>query len=210
MKLALPERQQQIALWVGVAVAVWLYLAFLVGPLWHKTSQLGQDMAGAKQKLALLESVTANEALVRSQHEQLSQTVQSLKQLLPAETELPNILALLSELAGKSDVKIQTIFPQRPVGSSPPAAKGAKAAGAASLTGYYKEVPIQIDAVGGYHQLGMFLSLVESSDKLLGLSSLRIAANPQDTKRHTFKLVITSYVAATDAKDTAAKDKPRT
>lgn len=190
-------QQQQIALMASAVVVLGVIVSVVVAPLWRKAAGLGGDIRTAQDKLKLLERVTANEAVVQTQLEELSQTVQSLRTLLPGESELPAIIALLSDLASQSSVKIQSIFPQRPIGS--PQAKGGKGP-AKDAANVYTEIPIQIDAAGGYHQLGTFLSLMESSKKLLGLSSLKITGNPQDPKRHTFKLVVMSYVAVDEAK----------
>lgn len=214
MRLGLRERQKRALISGGVVVVLGAWLWFIVGFIGGAAMRQGQEIAQAKDKLKLLQSVTANEALVRTQHEQLAQTVQSLRTVLPAETELPAIVAQLSDFASQATIKIQSIFPQRPAANQPPigsrSAKGARGQG--SLT-VYKEIPIQIDAVGGYHELGMFLSLVESSKKLLGLASLRVTGNAQDTKRHTLKMVINSYVAVDDsgsADQPVKRGKPRT
>lgn len=192
MKLALSSRDQRTLLAGGglALLVLWVYGAYILGPLMRNASRLGQQIQQARDRLSALEAATANEDALRKQHEQLTQTVTSLRSLLPAEEELPSLIETLSDLASQTQVKIQTIFPQRPVGGQEPGA------GATALTPVvYKEIPIQIDALAGYHQLGAFLALVESGSKPVRIASLRIAANPREPKRHNVKLLLRSYFA---------------
>ena len=196
MKLGLSIRERR-TIFIGGALAVfvfWLYSVYLVAPLMKEAAEIGEQVRMAQDQLRALEAVMAKEAVVQAQHRQATETVRSLRNLLPAEEELPSVIELLSNLAGQAQVKIQTIFPQRPV----PAEKGeseepGKDAAAGPLI--YKDVIIQIDAQAGYHQLGTFLSLIESSKKPMEVASLRMSADPNDPQRHIIKLLIRSYFA---------------
>lgn len=198
MALHLSAREQRTILAVGllVVVIVWLYSASIIRPLMREAGELEQQVRSAREQLKSLEAATANEAALREQHRQLQGTVASLRSLLPAEEELPRVIGLLSDLANQAQVKIQSIFPQRPIGSQEPARGPTGATAKPVMT---KEVPIQIDALAGYHQLGSFLSLVEASDRPLQVSSLRISGDPREPKRLRVKLLIQSYFAASGA-----------
>ena len=172
MKLGLSLREQRAILLGGVlAVFVfWLYSVYLVTPLMNEAATLDETVRLAKDRLRALEAVTANETAIRDQHRQVSDTVKSLRSLLPAEEELPSIIELLSDLASQAQVKIQTIFPQRPVVSAKEPSQDLATTGASAEPLVYKDVMIQIDAVGGYHQLGTLLNFIESGNDLLQAS----------------------------------------
>ena len=197
MKFSLSKRDQQTLLLAGGAAALtlWVYSTMFIGPLWRKATSLGQQVRSARQEFSVLERVTANEAAIQAQHEQLNRTVKSLRSLLPAEEELPAVIEFLSDLASQTQVKIQTIFPQRPLGSREAVSAGT-AAGESEEPEVYKKIPIQIDALAGYHQLGTFLNLVEESTRPMQLASLRISGSDKEPKRHEIKMVILSYFAA--------------
>ncbi len=194
MKVRLSRREQRtIAVLVVLAIPIlWLYGIFLLG--------MGRELVGielrlreAKDQLRGLQAVTNNEASLKEQERQVTQSVLSLRGLLPGEEDLPAAIERLSDLANQTQVKIQTIYPQRPV-TADQTAKGKVKAGPV----VYKEIPIQIDAVAGYHQLGAFLSLVESGKRPMRVGNLRISGNPRDPKRHVVKLLIRSYFATRD------------
>lgn len=196
LKLTLTKREQQTVLLGGglALVVLWVYVAYIVGPLQKRFVTVGQQVRAAREQVRLLEQVTANEAAIRQQHAQLDDTVTSLRHLLPSEEELPAVIEFLSDLASQSQVKIQTIFPQRPVEGQDAAAVGAVGQ-TAQEPAVYKQIPIQIDAQAGYHQLGVFLSLVESSGKALQVSNLRISGSAKEPKRHDIKMVLLGHFA---------------
>ena len=194
MKLRFSVREQRTLLIVVVLAVstVWMYLAFIARPLMRESNELTKRVTIARDQLKALEIATANEAALKEQHRQLQETVKSLRSLLPAEEELPRVIELLSDLASQSQVKIQTIFPQRQA-ETLEEPNNPKSESKEPLV--YKEVLIQIDALAGYHELGTFLSLVESGEKPMQVSSLRISSDLKESKRLHIKLLIQSYFA---------------
>ena len=211
MKPGLSGRDQRTILLIGVSGIIILsaYFMLIVGPLRRGGSDLGRKVRSAREQLRALEAATANEATVQEQYRQVEQTVASLRRLLPGEEELPAMIGRLSDLASQTQVKIQTIFPQRsfePEGTAGRLSAAGSASEPASI--YYRDIPIQIDALAGYHQLGAFLSLIESGDKPLRVSSLRISANPKEPKRHHVKLLLVAYFATNDALSAGGGSNP--
>lgn len=203
MKLALSKREQKTIL-VATLLAIVIgsvYVMLILGPLKHSLGELSGQVKEAREKVNSLESVVANEDALRKQYGEWDQKVKALRSRLPNQEELPATIEFLSSLAAQTQVKIQTIFPQRPAGeadmakaASPKAGKpGAK--GPAAEPAVYKDVLIQIDAMGGYHQLGAFLNLAEAGEKPLRVSSLRISDNPKEPRRQHIKLVLQAYFA---------------
>jgi len=198
MKLGLSAREIRTILIGGVLgiVVIYVYFTMILKPLWRETGSLGERVRTAREQLSALRQAAANEPTLREQHRHLQEAVLSLRGDLPSEEELPSVIEFLSGLASRTQVKIQSIFPQRPIESPDRSAgeKGKPASGAL----VYKEVPIQIDAQASFHQLGAFLSLVEASDKPMQVSTLRIAGNPKEPRWHTITLSILTYFAVRD------------
>jgi Tfp pilus assembly protein PilO len=190
MTAKMSVREQRTVLMVGVlaVIVLWVYVVYIIGPLRREAGELGANIRDAKQKLGQLEAAATSEPQLRAQVTQLEESVNALRRNMPAEEELPEIIEMLSDMASQSQVKIQTIFPQRPTETFDPK-KGIPE------PSVYKDVTIQIDALSGFHQLGTFLSLVESGDKPMRIASLRISTDPKETKRHHVKLLIQSYFA---------------
>jgi Tfp pilus assembly protein PilO len=170
-----------------------MYVTMILQPLWREAASLGQRGRSSREQLAAVRQSTEKEATLREQHRRLQETVLALRGDLPSEEELPVVIEFLSGLASQTQVKIQTIFPQRPL--DPMAGLGGGDAKTPAELMVYKEIPIQIDAQANFHQLGTFLALVEASDKPMQVSTLRISGNPKEPRWHNVNLSILSYFA---------------
>jgi len=192
MKVGLSARERRTVIIGGLLgiVVLYMYVTMILQPLWREGASLGQQVLSAKDHLADLRHAVESEPALREQHRHLQDAVVTLRGVLPSEDELPATIEFLSGLASQTQVKIQTIFPQRPLDPLGDLGTGGKAAAEAMV---YKEIPIQIDAQASFHQLGTFLALVESSDKPMQVSTLRIAGNPKEPRWHNMTLSILAY-----------------
>ena len=57
----------------------------------------------------------------------------------------------------------------------------------------YTEIPIQLEALTGFHQLGAFLSRVEQGEPPMQVRSLRINENPKLLRRQAVKMTLVVY-----------------
>ena len=197
MRLGLSPRELRTVLLggvIGIAV-LYMYVAMILAPLWRQASSLGERVSSARAQLAALRQATTNEAAIQEQHHSLQGAVVSLRGQLPSEDELPAVIEFLSGLASQTQVKIQTIFPQRPLNHQPDDRLLAAQGKTAAELMVYKEIPIQIDAQANYHQLGTFLSLVEASKKPMQVTTLRVSSNPKEPRWHNVNLSLLTYFA---------------
>jgi Tfp pilus assembly protein PilO len=199
-KVNLASREQRLVLLVILCalIVVWAY-ATLLSAMARRTGALHREVKASHERIRLLGAIVANEAALQAQHQQVEQSVAEQRKLLPHEAELPAVISLLTDLASQSQVKIQTIFPQR-ASLAQTLSAGGSASPAEETGKYYRETLIQIDALAGFHQLGTFLSLVESANKPMQLVSLRITSNPKESKRHQVKMLIRAYFATGNGK----------
>src|SRR3990167_4792590 len=96
-KITLNKQEQQTLALAGLIgiVVLYVYAAYIVGPLWGKLGKLGQDVKAARMQVQGLEQVAVNEAAIRQQHTELNEIVASLRNVLPGEEELPQIIEFL-------------------------------------------------------------------------------------------------------------------
>lgn len=203
MKSTLTSREQKILVVGGLLalVVLWTYTTYIIRPLMREGAQLREDVVTARDRLKLLEVTTAQETTLREQHRQLNDTVAALQRLLPDEKRLSEVIERLSDLASQSDVKIQTIFPQKsdPEPGIEKTAALQKTTAASRPAGaiVYHDVVIQIDATAGFHQVGTFLSLMEGQSVPLQITLLKISSDPKVLKRQRVKMLIRAYFSPT-------------
>ena len=186
---------QAASRWVLVGLAIlatlilWVYYAYVVQPMAQGIGRLREELRRARIQASATEQAVARAPQLKREQEELTDEVAQLRNALPTERELASVIQFLSDLASQTSVKIQSVFPQRPADGT---ASNRRAGAPAEPL--YQEVPIQIDAVAGFHQFGSFLSRAEHGPHMLRVRSLRISGNPREPQRHALKLVMVTYL----------------
>lgn len=110
--------------------------------------------------------------------EQLAQIEASLEELirqLPTEDELASLLIDISQTGLASGLKFTLFKPEAPV-----------------LKDFYSELPINIQVIGNYEQLGLFVSGVSSLPRIVTMHNITIL--PQDIKNKDSSLLMNALV----------------
>ena len=134
-------------------------------------------ISAAQTELDSLKDDKQNEALIRKKWDSIQ------KELMDNETRLSSgqvssLLENLSKLATESGVKIVSL---KPTETSPPAGKK------------YFAVPVQISAVAGTHELGMFLEKMEAGGTFFTITDIKISANPVNERKHAIEMMTETY-----------------
>ena len=94
-----------------------------------------------------------------SQVSQLEQRLDNLKQVLPEEKDVADILRRIQGLATQSNLAIQRFTPQVPVQQT-----------------LYAEIPYRLEAEGTYHNLGYFFDRISKFPRIINVSAIQIRA----------------------------------
>src|SRR3954469_11419020 len=92
-----------------------------------------------------------------SQVTQLEQRLENLKQVLPEEKDVADILRRIQGLATQSNLAIQRFTPQTPVQQA-----------------LYAEIPYRLQAEGTYHNLGFFFDRISKFPRIINVSEISI------------------------------------
>jgi type IV pilus assembly protein PilO len=114
-----------------------------------------------------------------SQVVQLEQRLDNLKQVLPEEKDVADILRRIQGLATQSNLAIQRFTPQTPVQQT-----------------LYAEIPYRLEAEGTYHNLGYFFDRISKFPRIINISAITIRAkNPVEPNATiTAECVATTFV----------------
>lgn len=107
----------------------------------------------------------ANLEAYKSQLEEMEETFGTLLQQLPRDTEVPGLIDDISAAALSSGLDLNLMDPQ-PIKD----------------TEFYKELPINIEVTGGYHEMGAFVSAVASMSRIVTLHDYSITRSGQANK----------------------------
>jgi len=132
-----------------------------------------------------------------SQVTELEQRLENLKQVLPEEKDVADILRRIQGLATESNLTIQRFTPQTPVQQA-----------------LYAEVPYRLQAEGTYHNLGFFFDRIRKFPRIITVSEISIKAKTPTEPNATIsaECTATTFVlqeAAADAGKKGAKVVPK-
>jgi type IV pilus assembly protein PilO len=102
-----------------------------------------------EQKLPEFEQEVAN----------LQRKLGDIQQILPTDTETGDLLRWIKNMSDQSNLGLKTFSP-----------------GGLRPVDFYKEFPIEMDVVGRYHDLGIFLDRVSKYSRIINVDNLRMTA----------------------------------
>lgn len=198
MRLAGSVRERKTLLLISVLgmLILTVYFVYILGPISRTSRDVREQVKKAKSDLATVEGTVTRRASLEQERARIEQSVGLVRGVMPPEEELPNVIEDISDLATQAQVKIQTIFPYRPLETSLQSTPGIVKD--AHDSPYYKEVLIQVDALAGYHQLGTFLGSLESASTPLRVATLRIAPHQKEARRQSVKMLLKAYFTTSE------------
>src|SRR5262245_47104873 len=195
---------------VGVAAGAVIFGLFywqIYTPMAEEADRKTKELSDLQADIRNLE-VTANKLQEFQREVQLREAkLETLKRILPADKETPELMKKVQYLAAQSNLLIKRFtpgatvnreFPIDPAPGTKPAAPGAPAPAAkpAQVAEYYQEWPINVDVEGTYHNLGMFFDRVGRLSRLVNVGNLKIKNQPAPRASNTIAVsaVATTFV----------------
>ena len=150
-----PAQQKQILFGlVGlIFLVVWVY--FFALPQGRKWSADHASVQSLRQEVVQLKIRLVRMPQMEAEIQRLSSQAGFPSSPLPPEEQLPELLKAITEVARKAQVRLIGAKPKADVNKLTPGASG------------YLELPVFIGVSGGYHQIGIFLDVLENSPNLV-------------------------------------------
>jgi len=170
----------------------------LTQPKIEELKQVEAREIALKEELVSKQQKAANLEVLRQQLADIRQTMVEMRQKLPTETEVPDLLQDVSQtgLAAGLEFEIFKPAPEQP-------------------QEFYIELPIQVRVTGNYHQFGTFISGVAGLERIVTAHDVKIrpaAADKGDklimeTTAKTYRYDEGEEAAADNAQATAPATK---
>jgi len=164
-----------------VGVAYYIYPP--LGDIQDRIDVLEEDYAEKDRKI--LEGRAIEQRLPEFEREiaNLKRKLGDVQQILPTNRETGDLLAWIKNLGDQSNLDLKSFSP-----------------GSLRPVEFYKEFPIEMQVVGRYHDLGIFLDKVSKYQRIINVDNLRINA-----AREGDKTIRAGFTATTFVYDEAAK-----
>ncbi len=158
-----------------------LFLYFMVWPAWFIRPGLRTKIKVLKGKMSTAETLLKKKPELLRRREEYLEFIGQVKTRVYGPGESSLLLGPISKLAEESLVTIAASQPKTVDGKFP-----------APFDTQYEGTLYEFNVEGGYHELGRFVSLIESNTKLLRVQSFQLKPRDEDPKRHGASLTLSA------------------
>ncbi|MCK5451460.1 MAG: type 4a pilus biogenesis protein PilO [Candidatus Omnitrophica bacterium] len=178
------EKVRKISfLGITVSFAV-LYLLIFIVPVFTGFMNMRREIKTLEDEIDMVNNRVKMINNMTLKLQTLQDELDSYSKGLPEQKEITKFLEELSSVAKTAGVKILSITPLDIKDTLDPEARE-----------YYKEMPINVTAQSGYHQLGQFVSDLENGERFISIENLNIQMNKKSPRKHNVELMLKTYVS---------------
>ena len=174
----------QVLVFAGLALGI-VAAAFYIWPnLGEQRKQIvGYEEQFAEKRKEILKGQAIEQRLPEFEREiaSLELKLADVQQILPTDRETGDLLRWIKNLGDQSNLDLKSFSP----GGLKPAE-------------FYQEFPIEMQVVGRYHDLGIFLDRVSKYSRIINVDNLRIGSAREPGKTITASLTATTFVYSGD------------
>lgn len=181
-----------------VVFCVLLFALVLTGGYFYIISDEIDVLKNAQEKEVVLKKEFETKAFrvsnldaYKAQLEEMEETFGSLLKQLPRDTEVPGLIDDISAAALVAGLSLNVMNPQAMV-----------------KTEFYSELPISIEVVGGYHEMGAFVSAVAALPRIVTLHDFTVVQTNNENKDLKMNILAKTYQYSSDI-EAAAKQGGR-
>lgn len=160
-------------------VLIILFIVFIYLPKNKEIKSLNDSIAKLDNEIAISEVKAQKLTALKIENRRLKARLVKLQEQLPEEKEVSGLLKQVSDLGIKSGLKILLWRPEAKV-SDP--------------SGLYVKIPVKVEVLTGYHNLGAFFSYISRLPRIVNISDIRLS-NP--TVREGIQQLNASFTATT-------------
>ncbi len=145
------------ALIVGVAYWVWPNLK----AMGEQTAKIRADYTEKEKQIREGQAIEAKLPEFEREINNLQRKLGDIQQILPTGPETGDLLRWIKNMTDQSNLDLKSFGP-----------------GGLKPVDFYKEFPIEMDVVGRYHDLGIFLDRVSKYSRIINVDNLKMGGIP--------------------------------
>jgi type IV pilus assembly protein PilO len=149
----------------------------VIAPAEAQIAKLRTQNASLQKELQQSRTVVADMARFRREIAVLERQLDTVKEKLPTEREMPPLYQRLTDAAFQAGLGVALFQPKEP-----------------RISDYYSEVPISITAEGGYHQIGEFFEKVATLPRLVNVGDFKFAGLSKSKNPVRAELTLATYI----------------
>ncbi len=159
------KREKILIVLITIILPLFIYYKFYYIPTTKKINLIKEDIKKIELELAKLESFVKREKIIETEVERRKKFLEEIKNILPTEKEIPQLLKTVSELARKHKLEILKFTPYQE-----------------EKRDYYNIIPFEIEFKGYFYDIIKFLNEVENLSRLVTLNNIEVLPQQKEDK----------------------------
>ena len=181
-ELSAQQRQLRLLAVVLSAVGLAFWLQFFIIPQTGLAARLGSELTGLRVKVERVRRDVQRLPELEQKRDHLIAQYSISPVSTPPEEQLPNLLDQIAQFARTTRVHVVTLRVKQDLTQAQVGPSG------------YLEIPLELAATAGYHQVGRFLDQLEQSDSLVRLRELEIRPSKEMLQQEV-KMMLLAFLA---------------
>ncbi len=153
-----------IAVLPSIVIAL-LVLFLVINPKLKQIKELDKKIGTQDNEIAASQAKAAKLEVLKTENQRLVNRINELKEQLPGEEEISSLLKQVSDMGTAAGLEIKTWRPS-PKATHP--------------SGIVYEIPVSVDVMGTYHNLGYFLSSITKLNRIVNISDMKLGSPKKD------------------------------
>lgn len=191
------QKQLRVLAAVPAVVGLFFWLQFLILPQTRSAGRLGSELTALRGKVERMQRDLAHLPEMEKKQAELAARTPAPVVSAPPEEQLPDLLDKIAQFARTARVRVVTLRPKQELAQVRVGPSG------------YLEIPLELVATAGYHQVGRFLDQLEQSDSLVRLREMEIRPGKELWNQEVKMMLLAFLAPGPDAVEEAvAAPKP--
>jgi type IV pilus assembly protein PilO len=153
-----------VAVLPSIIIAL-LVLFLVINPKLKQIKILETQIDKQNNEIAASQAKAAKLEVLKLENERLATRINELKEQLPEEKEISSLLKQVSDMGTSAGLEIKSWKPAPKTTHS---------------SGIVYEIPVSVDVIGTYHNLGYFLSSLTKLNRIVNINNMKLGTPKKD------------------------------
>jgi type IV pilus assembly protein PilO len=175
----IPKTQRLIVYGILFAAIMGLFFMYSYRPKNKIVDQLSSQVKDLERQIVVNKSLAGKKDELLTKNAELQEKLLEVQQKFPTSSEVTDLLKQVSVLGQQSGLDIQLWKPRSKVKNP---------------SNLYYEIPVEIEVLGGYHEVGIFFDKVSKLSRIVNITDLNMS---NQSKGKSDSGILTKCVAKT-------------
>lgn len=168
------KREKFLITFISILAPLFLFYKFYYVQTKEKVNVLKEEVRKLELEIQKYEDMAKKTAILEIQMKQRQEFLERVKEILPSEKEIPDILRQISDLAKENNLEIITFEPNKEIAEN-----------------YYNIIPLKMEIQGRFSSVMNFLNSIENLQRLIALNDIKFQVKNNQLNAvmtfHTYK-----------------------